>query len=215
MIECHEQPTRPIPSKHEATNEERHENPRHGSHGLAHPILPTSRPCRSAVVIAQTKREPLRVKRDVLLHRAIQALPVGNVQVCEIVRHFEEHVVLLRYVLEARRVVGESITGVRGARVPQEDAEDLRWVVLVQLWVGFHDVRVGRVPDEDELPVGERLEDLVQQELAYRQRGREIGKVERSRVEGAERVRLVDEVHVVARDLLRRRGEVVEMKILD
>jgi len=78
-----------------------------------------------------------------------------------------------------------------------------------------HDVGVAGIGHEDELPVRIGLEDLVEQELADAERGADVGEVQGPIVEGAALVGFVDEVHVVARSLLGRGCQVVEMHVGD
>ena len=59
------------------------------------------------------------------------------------------------------------------------------------------------------------LEDLVEEKLANAQSSVDIAEIQRSIIERAARVCLVDEVHVIARHLLRRGSEVVEMEVGD
>lgn len=130
-------------------------------------------------------------------------------------RHLEEHVAVLIQVLEPARVVGEFIPVVRGAGVAQEDALHLPREIRRHLRIILHHVAVARVCHEDKLPLRIRLEDLGEEVLAYAQGGLHITEVQRPGVEGAAGVGFVDEVHVVARDLFRGGGEVVEVEVGD
>lgn len=59
------------------------------------------------------------------------------------------------------------------------------------------------------------MENLLEQELPDRQRRTDVAEIERPRVERAAGVSLVDEFHVITRDLFGRGGEVMVMKIGD
>lgn len=61
--------------------------------------------------------------------------------------------------------------------------------------------------------MGIGAEDLLEQELADAEGGGHVAEVEGPGVEGAAGVGVVDEVHVVARDLLGRGGQVVEVDV--
>ena len=78
-----------------------------------------------------------------------------------------------------------------------------------------HDIRIAGIGHKDKLPLRKRLENLDEQVLPDRQRRRDVGEVEGPGVEGATGVSLVDEVHVVAGDLLGGRGQVVEVEVVD
>ena len=129
----------------------------------------------------------------------------------QIIRHVEEHVLLLRDALESRRIIGELVLVIRGGRVSQQDTRYLAGVILIHGRIVFHDIMVAGIRHKDKLALGERVEDLVEEELAHLERLLGIGEVERSGVERAQWVRLVDELHVGAGDLLGQRGQVVEV----
>lgn len=128
----------------------------------------------------------------------VAALSVDNVQVHEIVRVGEEHVFAVVDVLEPLGVIGERVVtiGRVGARgntgVLEKDTLYLVGVGRGELRVIGHDIAVGSIGHKDELALREGKEDLVKEKLANRQSRRDIGEVEGSRVEGAERVSLVD-----------------------
>lgn len=63
--------------------------------------------------------------------------------------------------------------------------------------------------------MGEGLEDFLEQKLSNRQRGAHVAEIQGARVERAAGVGLVDEIHVVARNLFWRRGEIVEVNARD
>ena len=128
-------------------------------------------------------------------------------------RDEEKHIHLLIQILEPLRIVREPITRIRAGRVAEKYTLDLIWELGDHLRIGAHDVAVAGVGDEDELAVRESAEDFLQQEFADGEGGADVAEVERSRVEGATGVGLVDEVHVVARHLFGRSGEVVEVII--
>jgi hypothetical protein len=149
---------------------------------------------------------------DVLGNGLVQALTIGNVQTSQVIRYLEEHVAAVVQTLEPFSVVREPHIAVCCGCVAQEDALNLLGEVVGELWVILHDIRVGRVGDENELPLRESLEDLLQKVHANRQRSRDVREVEWSGVEGAAGVGLVDEVHVETGALLRSSGEVMEMR---
>jgi len=138
---------------------------------------------------------------------------IFNVQVLEVVRHIEEHVLLLVQILEPGRVVGEPVAAVGRRRVAQEDALHLAREVGCHGGVVAHDVAVGGVCHEDEFAVGEGFEDFVEQILADAEGGGDVAEVEVARVEGAAGVGAVDELFVVAAGLFRGRGEVMEVEL--
>jgi len=138
---------------------------------------------------------------------------IFNVQVLEVVRHIEEHVLLLVQILEPGRVVGEPVAAVGRGRVAQEDALHLARELGRHGGVVAHDVAVGGVCDEDEFAVREGFEDLDEQVLADAEGRGDVAEVEVARVEGAAGVGAVDELFVVAGGLLGGRGEVVEIEL--
>ena len=81
--------------------------------------------------------------------------------------------------------------------------------------IGFHDVAIARVSHQDEFPSRIGLEDFIEQVFADTERSRYVAEIEGSSVKGAARVGLVDEVHVIASDLLGGRRQVVEMDVWD
>lgn len=107
------------------------------------------------------------------------------------------------------------VQAIRRGRVPQEDALHLVGVVVRHLRVVAHDVAVGGVGDEDELALGEGLEDALEEVFADGEGGADVGEVEGPRVEGAEGVGVVDEGHVLPGRLLGERGQVVEMGVCE
>ena len=82
-------------------------------------------------------------------------------------------------------------------------------------WVISHDIAVARVRNQDEFPLWECTEDLLEQVFAYAEGFVDVAEIEGTRVEGSAGVRLVDEIHVIARDLLGRGGQVVEVEVRD
>lgn len=113
--------------------------------------------------------------------------------------------------LEPARVVRELVAGVCGGCVSQQDARDLAREGGDHLWVVVHDVVVACVADQYEFALWEGLDDFCEQRLAHREglvHGREV---ERTCVEGAGGVGVVDELHVDAGGLLGGRGEVVKV----
>ena len=135
-----------------------------GQHRNARPNQRTPLPSQpnSTAILAQPKRQPLRTKRNILLHTRIQALPTLDIEIRQVIRRDEEHVRVLVQSLEARRIIREMITAVRRARVPEEDALHLSWKLGRHLGIGFHDVGIRRVSHEDELASREGLEDLLE-----------------------------------------------------
>ena len=130
-------------------------------------------------------------------------------------RDIEKHVALLIQILEPTGIIREPIPRIRRAGIAQENALHLAGKEGRHEWIIAHDIRIAGIGDEDKLALRKGLEDLDEQELADRERGRDVGEVEGPGVEGAAGVGLVDEVHVVARDLLGRRGQVVEVEVVD
>ena len=151
---------------------------------------------------------------DVLRDRLVQALAIGNIQTCQVIGHVEEHVAAVVQALEAFSVVWEPIAAVCGRCVAQEDTLDLVGVVVGELGVVLHDVRVGSVGYEHELPLGEGGENLLQKEHTDGQGSTDVGEVQWSCVERAARVGLVNEVHVVASCLLRCCCQVMEVGVV-
>ncbi len=143
------------------------------------------------------------------------AVTAHDVGASEVVGVDEEHVLFLVDALEARGVVREQVRAVGRRRVPEKDALDLARVVPHELRVVLHHVRVGGVAHEHELALRIGLEDFVEESPADREGGGDVGEIERPRVKGPERVRLVDVLHVGSRRLLRSRGEVVEVEIVN
>lgn len=130
-------------------------------------------------------------------------------------RHLEEHVRVLIQILKPARVVREPIAIIRGTCVPQEDTLDLAREILGQLRIVLHDIAVAGVCHQDEFAFRESLKDLVEQEFADAEGRRHVAEVQGPGVKGAAGVGFVDEVHVVAGDLLGGRGEVVEVEVRD
>lgn len=71
----------------------------------------------------------------------------------------------------------------------------------------------GRVGDGNEFALGVGLKDLLEQELADGECGGNIAEVQGPGVEGAAGVVIVDEIHLVSRDLFGRGREVMEVEI--
>lgn len=130
-------------------------------------------------------------------------------------RSEKEHVGTFVHALEAFGVVGKPVARVRSRRVAQQDALHLSRKIGDHGRVIPHHVGVAGIGHEDELPVRIGLEDLVEEKLADAERGADVGEVQGAIVKGAARVGFVYEVHVVARDLLRGGGQVVEMHVGD
>ena len=130
-------------------------------------------------------------------------------------RHIKEHIGRIIQTLEPARVVRELIPRIGLARVAQEDALHLPRELCRHGRVIAHHVRVARVGHQHEFPLRIGLEDLLEQKLTDRQSRTDVAEVEGPRVEAAAGVGLVDEVHVVAGDLLGRGGEVVEVEVGD
>ena len=78
----------------------------------------------------------------------------------------EEHVHGLVQTLESRCIVWEFVAGVGGACVAQEDALHLTWKVGGHFGIVPHHVAVTCVCDQDELALGEGLEDLLEEKLS-------------------------------------------------
>ncbi len=114
----------------------------------------------------------------------------------------EEHITLLVQILETTGVVGESVAGVCSGCVSQENALDLAGELCCHGRIISHDVAVASVGDEDEFPVGIGAEDFLEQVFADAEGLIDIAEVEGTGVEGTAGVGLVDEVHIIARDLL-------------
>ena len=74
-------------------------------------------------------------------------------------------------------------------------------------------MRSSRVSDQDKLPLGIGLEDLLQQDFSYTQRLLNIAEVQWPSVEATKWIGLVNEIHIVPCDLLRGSGQVVEVEI--
>ena len=130
-------------------------------------------------------------------------------------RNIEEHITLLIQILEPLRIIRKLIPTIRRAGIPQKDTLHLIREFRDHSRIIAHHVAVTRISDKDELPLRKGLEDLLEQEFADRERGGDVGEVERSRVEGSSGVCLVDEVHVVAGYLLGGCGQVVEVEVWD
>ncbi len=81
--------------------------------------------------------------------------------------------------------------------------------------IGFHDIAIARVGHQDKFPSWIRLKYFIEEEFADAERSRYVAEIERSGIEGATRVGLVDEIHVIAGDLLGGRCQVVEMEVWD
>ena len=128
-------------------------------------------------------------------------------------RHDEEHVCRIVQALESRGVVGEPVSWIAVRRIPEQDALHLSRELRRHRWVIAHDVAVAGICYQDKLPLGVCLEDLLQQEFADRKRGADVAEVQWTRIEGATRVGLVDEIHIIASDLLGGGGQVVEVKV--
>lgn len=153
-------------------------------------------------MLSQSQWEPLVTEGQVLRDRLIVALPVRDVQVGEVIRVQEEHVLGLREILETRGVVWEFVARIGGGGVAKENALHSFGKFSYHFRVVTHYVTVAGVGDQDELALGEGFEDLLQQKFANGECGRDIAKVERPGIEGATRVGAVDELHVVSGDLL-------------
>lgn len=128
-------------------------------------------------------------------------------------RHRKEHVAILVQLLEPTGIVRELVPVIRSARVAQEDALDLAREIGDHLRIGLHDVAIACIRHEDEFPLGESLEDLIEQVFADTEGGFHVAEIQRARVKRAAWVGFVDEVHVVAGDLFGGGGQVVEMEV--
>lgn len=78
-----------------------------------------------------------------------------------------------------------------------------------------HYVAIGRVCYEDEFPPRIRLEELFKQEFADSKGSADIAEIQWTRIEGAARVSLIDEIHVIPRYLLRCSGQIVKVSLWD
>lgn len=76
-----------------------------------------------------------------------------------------------------------------------------------------HNITVAGIRNEDEFTLGEGSEDLLQEELPDGQRSADVAKVQRPCIKTATGVCLVDKVHIISGNLLRSRGQVVEVHI--
>lgn len=108
-------------------------------------------------------------------------------------------------------VVRELVAGVCGSRVSQQDARDLAREGGDHLWVVVHDVVVARVADQYEFALRKGLDDFCKQRLAHREGLVDGREVERTCVEGAGGVGVVDKLHIDTGGLFGGRGEVVEV----
>lgn len=199
----------PIPAR--SSKQPKHNNPRHPHQ---HTSTDHPQPPDALTLLTRPKRQPLLTKRHILLHTTIPALTAPDIQPDQIIRHHEKHIHALIQPPEPARIIREAIPRIGRTRVPQQDALDLPGERGRHGRVVAHDVGIRRVGEQDEFALGEGQEDLLEEESPDRERRRHVAEVEGSRVEGAEGVRRVDEVHVVARHLLRGRGEVVEVQLL-
>lgn len=72
-------------------------------------------------------------------------MSIRNIQVGQVSRIQEEHILRLFYALESGRVVRELVARIRCRGVAEEDALDLIGEVGGQFWVVAHDVAVAGV----------------------------------------------------------------------
>lgn len=127
----------------------------------------------------------------------------------------EEHVDLLVEVLEPAGVVREFVIAVGGGCVSEEDALDLVGEIRCELGVIAHYIAVAGIRHQDEFPLGVGGENLLEQEFPDAQGCADVAKVQRTGVKRTAGIRLVDEVHVIPRDLLRGGRQVVEVDTRD
>ena len=102
----------------------------------------------------------------------------------------------------------------QGILLPSSDnlsRRELIKIISISIHVPYHDVGIGSVSDKNKLSIRVSEEDLVQQEFSDRQCGRDITKIQRSRVKAASGVVVIDELHVIFGDLLGGCGEVVKV----
>ena len=129
--------------------------------------------------------------------------------------YVKEHIRIFDNALKPAGIVREMVTVISRGRIPQENTLDLARVIFRQCRVRLHDIAVARVCHENELPLGVRQKDLVQQESSDLQCCANIAEIQGPGIEGAARVSLIDEVHVVAGHLFWSRSQVMEVEVWD
>ena len=93
-------------------------------------------------------------------------MAIRDIQPLQIIRHDKEHVLILLQALEARRVIWEMIEGIRGRGIAEEDTGHVIRVIVCQLWIIAHDIRVGSVGYKDKFPLREGLEHALEEVLS-------------------------------------------------
>ena len=149
------------------------------------------------------KRHILVVESRFLVNRAVDALSIDKIDILEVVWLLEEHIEVAVQILKVLGVVRElKLISLRLRHVSNKNTRHLPRKILRHLRVLPHDIGVRSVAHEDEFALRVGLKDAVEQEFTDGERGVDVGEVEGTRVEGAERVGFVDEVHVVWGSLL-------------
>jgi len=112
----------------------------------------------------------VQAKRNILQDTLIQTVPINNIQTPQIIRDLREHITPIVQPPKPTNIIQEFIFGVRGARAAQKDTLHLIWVIVRELGIIAHHVKVRGVttrPVEqaDELfatfspPLPEKIED--------------------------------------------------------
>jgi len=135
------------------------------------------------------------VERDVLRNAVVSALHVLKIEITNIIGNIEEHVCVIRHVLESAGVVWELESRICGRCVAQQNANSAR-ILQRQSWVVPHDISVRDISDKNKCTLRESLDDSMKQDIPDLRDLIESCEIARTGIEGTSRKIGINELFV-------------------